>query len=83
MRQAYQDEDEASYQNKVDIGNKYRKGTTMRPNWHDLFYLYICLIFSLVLFILFVISLFDILIRWWCDLPQTWVLVDSDMGNES
>ena len=45
MRQAYQDEDEASYQNKVDIGNKYRKGTTMRPNWHDLFYLYICLIY--------------------------------------
>ena len=47
MRQAYQDEDEASYQNKVDIGNKYRKGTTMRPNWQ---------------FILF-IHLFDLLIH--------------------
>ena len=39
--------------------NKYRKGTTMRPNWHDLFHLYIwfinlfiCFIYSICYFII-------------------------------
>ena len=51
-------------------GNKYRKGTTMRPNWHDLFRLYICLIYQFIWFIhsFYLFYLLFHYLFWWCDL---------------